>query len=82
LDLDEQPDHAWVGDITCIRCGQEFVDLAVLMDAFTRSIQGWHLARSMNQSLTITALNKALAKGCPKIHHSDQGVQYTVMPNG
>lgn len=71
-----QPDQVWVGDITYIRLGQEFVYLAVLMDVYTRSIRGWHLARSMDQSLTITALEKALEKGCPQIHHSDQGVQY------
>jgi transposase InsO family protein len=46
------------------------------MDVFTRSIRGWHFARSMAQSLTLTALNKALAKGRPQLHHSDQGVQY------
>lgn len=71
-----QPDQVWVGDITYIRLGQEFVYLAVLMDVFTRSIRGWHLARSMDQSLTITALEKAFEKGEPQIHHSDQGVQY------
>jgi transposase InsO family protein len=72
----ERPDQVWVGDITYIRLQQEFVYLAVLMDVFTRSIRGWHLARSMEVSLTITALNKGLAKGRPEIHHSDQGVQY------
>jgi putative transposase len=71
-----QPDQVWVGDITYIRLGQEFVYLAVLMDVFTRSIRGWHLARSMDQSLTITALEKAFQQGTPQIHHSDQGVQY------
>lgn len=71
-----EPDQVWVGDITYIRLGQEFVYLAVLMDVFTRSIRGWHLARSMDQSLTITALEKAFEKGTPEIHHSDQGVQY------
>jgi putative transposase len=72
----ERPDQVWVGDITYIRLQQEFVYLAVLMDVFTRSIRGWHLARSMEVSLTITALNKGLGKGRPEIHHSDQGVQY------
>lgn len=72
----ERPDQVWVGDITYIRLQQEFVYLAVLMDVFTRSIRGWHLARSMEVSLTITALMKGLAKGRPEIHHSDQGVQY------
>jgi putative transposase len=47
-----------------------------VMDVFTRCIRGWHLAHSMDQSLTITALNKGLERGKPEIHHSDQGVQY------
>ena len=72
----ERPDQVWVGDITYIRLQQEFVYLAVLMDVFTRSIRGWHLARSMDQNLTLTALHKALELGQPEIHHSDQGVQY------
>jgi putative transposase len=72
----DHPDQVWVGDIIYIRLHQEFVYLAVLMDVFTRSIRGWHLARSMDQSLTITALLKGLEKGQPEIHHSDQGVQY------
>jgi transposase InsO family protein len=72
----ERPDQVWVGDITYIRLQQEFVYLAVLMDVFTRSIRGWHLARSMDVSLTMTALNKGLARGRPEIHHTDQGVQY------
>jgi transposase InsO family protein len=72
----ERPDQVWVGDITYIKLRQEFVYLAVLMDVFTRSIRGWHLARSMDGSLTLTALNQALEKGSPEIHHSDQGVQY------
>ena len=72
----ERPDQVWVGDITYIRLQHEFVYLAVLMDVFTRSIRGWHLARSMDVSLTMTALNKGLARGRPEIHHTDQGVQY------
>jgi len=44
--------QAWVSDITYIRLQQEFGYLAVLMDVFTRSIRGWHLARSLDQSLT------------------------------
>jgi transposase InsO family protein len=75
LEIDH-PDQVWVGDITYIKLQQEFVYLAVLMDVFTRSIRGWHLSRSMDGNLTITALNQALEKGRPEIHHSDQGVQY------
>jgi transposase InsO family protein len=72
----ERPEQVWVGDITYIRLKDEFVYLAVLMDVFTRSIRGWHLDRTMEKQLTITALEKGLKQYIPEIHHSDQGVQY------
>lgn len=71
-----RPDQVWVSDITYIRLRREFVYLAVIMDVFTRGIRGWHLGRSLDQSLTLLALQRALAYHTPEIHHSDQGVQY------
>jgi len=70
------PDQVWVCDITYIRLRRDFVYLAVIMDVFTRCIRGWHLGRSLDQSLTLIALQRALAYHRPQIHHSDQGVQY------
>ena len=70
------PDQVWVSDITYVRLLHDFVYLAVIMDVFTRCIRGWHLGRSLDHSLTLTALRRALAKRTPEIHHSDQGVQY------
>ena len=72
----ERPDQVWVGDITYIRLRRDFVYLAVLMDVFTRLIRGWHLGRSLDGTLTLTALERALAHRRPEVHHSDQGVQY------
>jgi putative transposase len=71
-----RPEQVWVADITYIRLKKEFVYLAVVMDVFTRGIRGWHLGRSLEQELTITALRRAFERGRPEIHHSDQGVQY------
>ena len=72
-----RPDQVWVSDITYIRLRNEFVYLAVIMDVFTRGIRGWHLGRSLDQTLTLFALRRALAHHqAPEIHHSDQGVQY------
>jgi len=71
-----RPDQVWVADITYIRLRNEFVYLAVLMDVFTRTIRGWHLGRSLDQGLTLAALERALVVAVPEIHHSDQGVQY------
>jgi putative transposase len=72
----KHPDQVWVADITYIRLRKEFVYLSVIMDVFTRCIRGWHLGRSLEQELTLTALERAFERGCPEIHHSDQGVQY------
>ncbi len=71
-----RPDQVWVADITYVRLHREFVYLAVVMDQFTRCIRGWNLGRSLGQELTLVALEQALAKQVPGIHHSDQGVQY------
>lgn len=71
-----RPDQVWVSDITYIRLRTEFVYLAVIMDVFTRAIRGWHLSRSLNLPLTLNALQMALHKAVPDIHHSDQGSQY------
>jgi len=70
------PDQVWVADITYIHLQQEDVYLAVIMDVYTRSIRGWHLARGLDETLTLTALQGALQDRCPDIHHSDQGLQY------
>jgi putative transposase len=59
-----------------VRLHHEFIYPAVLMDVFTRAIRGWDLGRSLEGALTVRALRRALARGCPEIHHSDQGVQY------
>jgi putative transposase len=71
--------QAWAADLTYIRLREGFCYLAALLDAFSRRVVGWHLAERLDASLTVTALERALASRCPPpglIHHSDQGVQY------
>lgn len=69
--------QVWGADITYIKLKKEFVYLAVIIDFFSRKIKGWALSRSLDASLTIEALKKALARNPkPAIHHSDQGIQY------
>ena len=46
------------------------------MDVFTRMIRGWQVSRHFAQPLTLKPLEQALRRSLPKIHHSDQGVQY------
>jgi transposase InsO family protein len=70
----------WVGDITYIRLRQEFIYLAVLLDAFSRRCIGWALARYLDVRLSLAALKMALStrsfSSGQLIHHSDRGVQY------
>lgn len=69
----------WVADITYIRLEVEFVYLAVLLDAFSRSCIGWALQRSLEVALVLEALRMALRQRQPApglVHHSDRGVQY------
>ena len=68
------PNEAWVSDITYVSLRRGFAYLAITMDVHTRAIRGWNLSKSLDGSLTMEVLNKALAKHpAPQIHHSDKG---------
>ncbi len=69
----------WVADLTYMRLEREFVYLALVLDAYSRRVIGWALGRTMDGSLTLAALEKAIASGHPRVgmvHHSDRGSQY------
>ena len=67
-----------VADITYIRLRSEFVYLAVPLDAYSRTVVGWALERTLAARLPIAALAHALAERYPPpgLVHSDRGVQY------
>jgi putative transposase len=72
-------DQLWVADITYIRLEEEFVYLAVILDAYSRRVIGWHLDQGLDVSLTLYALRMALRERTVLpglVHHSDRGVQY------
>jgi len=72
-------DQLWIADITYIRLEEEFVYLAVILDAYSRRVIGWHLSDGLDDSLTQTALRMALGQRVVRpglVHHSDRGVQY------
>jgi putative transposase len=72
-------DQLWRADITYIRLRDEFVYLAVILDAFSRRVIGWALDRTMEDDLTLSALRMALSRRIVEpglVHHSDRGSQY------
>ncbi len=72
-------DQLWRADITYIRLRDEFVFLAVILDAYSRRVIGWALDRTMEDELTLSALRMALSRRVVEpglVHHSDRGSQY------
>ena len=73
------PNQLWVADLTYIRLQQEFVYMAVVLDAFSRRVVGWALNRSLRSAVAVDALQQAMDTRKPLpglVHHSDRGVQY------
>jgi putative transposase len=72
-------DQLWRADITYIRLRDEFVFLAVILDAYSRRVIGWALDRTLEDELPLAALRMALARRSVQpglVHHSDRGSQY------
>jgi putative transposase len=74
-----RPNQVWIADITYIRILTGFMYLAAILDAWSRKVIGYAISTTIDTSLTVEALNMAIAGRHPGpgvIHHSDQGVQY------
>jgi transposase InsO family protein len=75
----EQPNVAWVGDITYVWTLEGWLYLSVILDLYSRRVVGWAMGERIDQALTLRAMDMAL-KACEPnpglIHHSDRGSQY------
>jgi transposase InsO family protein len=54
------PNQLWVADLTYVRVQQEFVYLAVVLDAFSRRVVGWALNQSLRAPLLLMRCSKRL----------------------
>lgn len=75
----EQPDRAWVTDITYIRTWQGWLYLAVVIDLHSRKVIGWSMRPTLAKELVVDALLMAVWRRRPRHQvtiHSDQGSQY------
>ena len=50
------PDQKWAGDISCIRTGDGWLYLAVILDLYSRRVIGWAVGNRMKRDLAIRAL--------------------------
>ncbi len=58
-------DEAWVGDITYIQVGQEWLYLAVVIELYSRKVIGWSMDKRMKADLVCDALKMALHNRIP-----------------
>jgi len=75
----DQPNAAWVGDITYITTEEGWLYLATWIDLCSRKIVGWSMAPRMTADIVVDAFRMALfrQKGeAPNLVHSDRGSQY------
>jgi transposase InsO family protein len=75
----QQPNQAWVQDITYIWTSEGWLYLAIVIDLYSRKVVGWSMGTRMKAQLVCDALTMAMWQRKPKaglIVHSDQGVQY------
>jgi transposase InsO family protein len=75
----ENPNQAWVGDITYIPTAEGWLYLATVIDLFSRMVVGWAASERMTTDLVEKAFLNAYWKRKPSnglIFHSDRGSQY------
>jgi transposase InsO family protein len=71
----EAPDRLWVADITCVRFGEGFVYLALILDACGRRVVGRSMATHLRTEIVVDTLRMAIARRKPApglVHHSDR----------
>lgn len=74
-----EPNRAWVSDITYIRTHEGWLYLTVMIDLFSRKVVGWDMSSRMKADSVCNALIMATWQRRPKpglIVHSDRGSQY------
>ena len=74
-----RPDQIWVGDMTYLSAGSQWLYLALLMDVFSRRIVGWAVSHRIDEQLALKTWQRAVAWRRPPrglIHHTDRGAPY------
>ena len=75
----EEPNKAWVSDITYIPTREGWLYLAGVIDLYNREVVGWSMSERINRKLVMDSLDMAIARRRPDpglIAHSDRGSQY------
>jgi putative transposase len=75
----EHPNRVWAGDLTYVWTTEGWLYLAVVLDLYSRTVNGRAMCHRLTVDLAEHALTMALANRTPQaglLHHSDRGSQY------
>lgn len=75
----DQPNQAYVGDITYVPTREGWLYLSVFIDLYSRAVVGWSMSNRMTATLVTDSLKMAMWKRRPQaglLVHSDRGSQY------
>jgi putative transposase len=75
----EEPNVAWVGDITYVRTLEGWLYFALVVDVFSRRIVGWSMDTTMTSVLVVDALRMGVSRREVSeglVVHTDRGSQY------
>jgi putative transposase len=75
-----RPNQRWIADFTYVWTAEGWLNVAAVIDLFSRRVVGWSMKAEMTAGLVTDALVMAIwRRGKPDalLHHSDQGSQYT-----
>lgn len=75
----EAPNRVWASDITYIWAQRGCLYLRVFIDLFSQRVVGWSLKNSLDATLVIAALQRAVRAQRPRLGlmiHSNRGDQY------
>lgn len=73
------PNKVWATDITSIGLKGGFIYLLVIMDWHSRYVIDFEVSNSLESTVFIETLKRALGKGAPESFNSDQGSQFTAL---
>jgi putative transposase len=71
------PNHIWGTDITYIRMKTGFCYLVAIIDWYSRYVVHWELSPTLEIPFCLQNISRALERGIPHIHNSDQGSHFT-----
>lgn len=71
--------QVWATDITYIRLRGGFIYLLAIMDWHSRYVIDFEVSNSLESTVFVETLKRALERGKPEIFNSDQGSQFTAL---